>query len=339
MRTPRRLVTIVAVCCALIALPADASAATGGSWAAYPGQSTAYEAHIKPPIRADGTSVFSSKDSAKSVIPVQFALQSGLGPFVFESICSDNANCAGSENSANDFSFLSFTPSVPVSFNGLTNLTAVYTFTLGNCHGGSLRWSVWVDRNSDNIDNDGRLFIYYGAFPNFTDCTSADSPLDTNQSGENMIGKPDLRYDTSQWAAGTFYNTYTNATTLANDAPVKRASLVLDSGWAGDQRLTLGSATVNDNTFTPPPPTTLRAACDLPPAEIRVTKSPDLPGEMLVPSPTSVQPADTNGQFRIVDCKYMYNLATSSLLSNGRYKVEVVINGEAVPEPAYFTLK
>jgi len=339
MRIPRRLSVIVLLCCALLALPAYALAATDGSWVAYPGQSTTYESQIKPPIRADGTSVFTSKDAAKSVIPVKFGLLSGLGPFVFESICSDNPGCGPvGGTTANDFSYLSFTPSVPVPFNSLAYLTASYTFTLGNCHGGSLRWQVWVDRNNDTIDNDGRLFIYYGALPNFTDCSSPDSVLDTNQSGENMISKPDFRFDTSQWG-GTFYDTYADAQVLANNAAVRRASLVLDSGWGGDQRLTLGSATVNDNTFTPPPATPLSSTCDLPPAQIRVTKDPDVPEAVLVPSPTSIQPADTNGWFRVVDCKYMYNLATSSLLASGRYKVEVVIDGQAVPGAAYFSLK
>jgi hypothetical protein len=197
-----------------------------------------------------------------------------------------------------------------------------------------------VDRNNDGIDNDGRLFIYYGAPPNFTDCSSADSAsIDTNQSGENMIGKPDLRYDTSQWAGGTFYDTYTHAKTLANNDPVKRASLVLDSGWAGDQRLTLGSATVNDNTFTPPAASPLTQTCTLPPADIRVTKVSGTLPLGLVNEPISIQPADTNGHFRIVDCKYMYNLATSSLSGQGRYEVEAVINGNTVGGAAYFSLK
>jgi hypothetical protein len=35
----------------------------------------------------------------------------------------------------------------------------------------------------------------------------------------------------------------------------------------------------------------------------------------------------------------MYNLATSSLSGSGRYKVEVIINGEAADGAAYFSLK
>jgi hypothetical protein len=37
--------------------------------------------------------------------------------------------------------------------------------------------------------------------------------------------------------------------------------------------------------------------------------------------PLTVQPQDDNGFFRIVDCKYMYNLATSSLSGAGTYNV------------------
>ena len=49
-----------------------------------------------------------------------------------------------------------------------------------------------------------------------------------------MINLADLRYDTSQ-VGGTFYDTYANAMTLVGDMAIIRASLVLDSGWAGDQ--------------------------------------------------------------------------------------------------------
>jgi hypothetical protein len=165
-----------------------------------------------------------------------------------------------------------------------------------------------------------------------------------NESGTNMIGLSDLHYDTSQYLGGTFYDTYAHTQTLVGNPPIIRASLVLDSGWqgvagSGDQRLTLGSATVNDNTFTPPSSTPLTKTCDLPPAAIKVTKLSGTPPLGVVNAPVSIQPADTNGQFRIVDCKYMYNLATSSLSGSGQYKVEAVIGGNTVPGAAYFSLK
>ena len=340
--TPRIVVAVLTVAATILASgAASAATTTSGSWTAYPGQSTVYKTQVQQPINADGTSVFAN--NSKSVIPVKFALLSGLGPFVFESIYSDNTSpddgggtcgTGSGADHANDCAFLSFTPATTTTFNQITTLIANYTFTTGNCHGGSLRWSVRTSPTQS-------VFIYYGAPPNFTDCTSPDSMItgDTNQSGENMIGKPDLRYDTSQYTGGTFYDTYAHAKTLVGTDPVIRASLVLDSGWAGDQQLTLGSAAVNDNTFTPSPPTMPTKTCKLPAAEIKVTKVSGTPPLGVVNEPISIQPADTNGRFRIVDCKYMYNLATSSLSGTGQYKVEVVINGTPASGAAYLSLK
>jgi hypothetical protein len=351
MKRVSRLVVLAVMAVAAPVLASGASATTSGTWVAYPGQKTVYKTEVKQPINADGTSVFGSNNISNSVIPVKFGLLSGLGSFVFESIYTDGID--PDPNTTDDYSFLSFTPSGTLTFNDIANLTASYAFTLGNCHGGSLRWSVRVDVGNDgNTANDGSVFIYYGAYPNFTDCTSPDAPPsvvpavcgdtntgDTTQTGENMIGRPPCRYDTSQFVGGTFYDSYADAQSLVGTDRVIRASLVLDSGWGGDQRLTLGSATVNDNTFTPQSPTPLKSTCDLPPADIRVTK---VSGEVplgVVNEPISIQPADVDGHFRIVDCKYMYNLATSSLPGPGRYKVEAVINGEAADGAAYFYLK
>ena len=113
------------------------------------------------------------------------------------------------------------------------------------------------------------LFIYYGDYPNFTDCTT------NSQTGANMIGLSDLRYDTSQYPGGTFYDTYAHAQALMGNLPITRVSLVLDGGWAGDQRLTLTSATVAtaafSDTFTPQetPPTPI---CPTGVAYIGITK-------------------------------------------------------------------
>jgi enamine deaminase RidA (YjgF/YER057c/UK114 family) len=169
------------------------------------------------------------------------------------------------------------------------------------------------------------VFIYYGNPSEFGNggvqgCTPP-SPGGVDQSGTNLIGLSDLRYDTSQYVGGTFYDTYAHALTLVGTTPIIRASLVLDSGWGGDQRLTLTSATVgtaaDSNTFTPSPATALTPTCNLPPATIRVTKTSGT-GSGDVNEPISIQPNDTNGDFRTVDCKYMYNLATASLPGRGR---------------------
>src|SRR5512139_3162335 len=129
----RRVMSILSAALLLVAVPVSTATASttvttdNGTWTAYPGQSTTYAATVQQPINADGTSNF--KANGKGVIPVKFALSQGTGAFVFESIWSDVAT-------DNDYSFVSFTPSAPVLFSEITELSSVYAFTLGNCHGG-----------------------------------------------------------------------------------------------------------------------------------------------------------------------------------------------------------
>jgi hypothetical protein len=202
-------------------------------------------------------------------------------------------------------------------------LVSNYLFTEGDCHGGALRWSVRTSATQS-------LFIYYGAPPPFGNggvggCT-ATSVGGYSQSGVNLIPLTDLRFDTSQYIGGTFYDTYTHALQLIGATPIIRASLVLDAGWGGDQVLTLTGATVNTNTFTPLPESGNAPTCNLPPAEIQIEKTVGSPTGS-VNEPVSVQPPASDDSFRIVDCKYMYNLATSSLSGPGHYSVTVLING------------
>jgi hypothetical protein len=280
---------------------------------------------VQQPINADGTSKF--KANGRAVIPVKFALSQGTGPFVFESIGSDNST-------DNDYSYVSFAPTTTLTFNGITELSAVYAFTQGDCHGGALRWSV---RTSDGHS----LFIYYGDPASFTNCTGANS-----QTGANMIGLQDLRYDTSQYPGGTFYDNYAHAQTLMGRVPIIRVSLVLDGGWQyapdGDQRLTLTSATVRTgtfpDTFTPQAESSMTPTCPTHEAYIGMTK---VGGADPAPvnEPQTIQPQDEDGMFRIVDCKYMYNLATSSLMGPGKYNVFVTIDGTMFDDVATFELK
>ncbi len=299
--------------------------ATAGTWVLHPPQTT-YRAAVQQPINADGSSSYPA--TGRGVIPVKFALSAGTNPAILRSVLSNTA-------SDDDFSFLTFTPSGTLTFAELTALTAAYSFTQGNCGGGALRWSVRLDVGNDgNPANDGSIFIYYGAPPNFTDCIGAN-----DQTGANLISLTDARFDTSQLPGGTFYDTHANAATNYGGLRVLSASLVLDGGWFnGDQVVSLGGAAVNGNAFVPAPASPLAPTCTLPPATIQVTKTAGA-GSGPVNEPLSVQPADDDHLFRRVDCRYLYNLATSSLSGPGTYRVEAVIGGTPVPDPAIFQLR
>ena len=295
---------------------------TAGTWELYPPQGqNGYTTKVRPPINADGSSNWPAK---RGVIPVQFDLFAATGPVRFESILSDNPG-----NTDNDFSYLKFAPTGNLAFTDLTHLVANYSWLLGDCHGGSLRWSVSLDTTGDG-NSDGRVFIYYGAPTSFTDCTTIP------QSGTNMIGFSDPRYDTTQ-LGGPFYDTYAGTLSSFGDARVLGASLVLDSGWAGDQRINLTGATANGTSFTPLPSGTPAKTCNLPPAKLTFSKLDGIPSGD-VNEAESIQPKDSGVFYRQVDCKYIYNLDVSSLTGKGTYTVYVNINGN-LADPATFDLR
>jgi hypothetical protein len=364
---------------------------TAGTWTLVPEQSvttttststsTLYETQVRPPINADGSSNWPKK---RGVIPVQFQLNSATktttttttvtGPARFESVLSDNPpdqslfGASGSFGTQdNDFSFLRFVPDGDLAFTDLTELAADYAFLEGNCQGGSLRWQVTVDTDGDTV-GDGALFIYYGSPPSFDSCKDLVS-----QSGDNLIGLSDVRYDTSQ-IGGTFYDTFASALTLIGDANVLRASLVLDSGWVGcpnppdddpdlgqvggvgcqDQRVNLTAATANGTGYEPLAEGTTSSStsttssfaptCSLPQAKIEIVKDNDDPNGQVNETPDSVQNKDTGVYFRNVDCKYIYNLDVSTLgpegSRGGTYRVYANIDGTRITtSPAKFDLK
>lgn len=303
---------------------------TTGTWTLYPPQAQTYKVTVQQPINPDGTSVWSA---SKGVVPVQFSLALGYGPVVLASMMYG----------APAFSYLTFTPSSPMTIDQLTTLSAGYTFTTGNCHGGALRWSVTLNSGKS-------IFIYYGQEPNTTDCGGIGSPDPSNpainQSGLNMLNRGDLRYDTSQ-IGGSFYDTWNDAVGLVQTGgyTVTSVSLVLDAGWYtsltvldGSQVINpLQNVTVNDNTFVPLSGSS--PTCNLPLAQIEVDR--------LTPNPTTsideqaVQlNADLGNNFRVVDCKYMYNLSVKNTAGMGSaYEVKVIINGSAADGSGQFTLK
>jgi hypothetical protein len=152
-------------------------------------------------------------------------------------------------------------------------------------------------------------------------------------------------------SANPVYNTtYADALSqLGNLVVVQNGiNLILDSGWGvnGDQKLTLTSATVGVGNgaatsyiemFTPLPASSLATTCPTQQASITITKVDGSPSGD-VNEPLTIQPQDNNGIFRIVDCKYMYNLATSSLSGIGTYTVYATI-GSTTFKVATFDLK
>ncbi len=327
------------------------TAAVDGTWSLYPAQAsststttaTLYQAKVRAPINADGSSNFPKR---RGVIPVQFDLESAIrttttttvGPVVFESITSD-------VGTANDYSFLNFVPATPMLFADLNNLNANYNFTTGNCAGGSLRWSVELDTSGDTVA-DGNLAVYFGTPPSFGDCTGGAS-----NSGQNLIGSSDARFDLTQ-LHGPYYGTYADALALVGGAKVLSTSLVLDGGWAGDQRVTLSGANADGNAWAPETAgstvtgvvtTSFAKTCALPAARIQWSKN-DPTADGAVNEADSIQPKDTGQFYRIVDCKYIYNLDVSSLDPNlatrgGTYRVWVSIAGTNIANPALFDLR
>jgi hypothetical protein len=191
----------------LLAGPTHA-ATQGGSWTLYPPQAQAYSTDVQQPINANGSSNF--KNTGRSVIPVKFELSREIGPVVFQSIGSDAPT-------GNDISYLNFRPT-SLLFKDLYNLSAVYSFSVGNCHGGSLRWTLTL---RDPVSGQaGDLDIYYGTPPSYTECIT---PGDT-QSGLNLITSPDARFEATK-IGGVYYDTYANVLALVGDRVVTRSNL------------------------------------------------------------------------------------------------------------------
>ena len=87
--------------------------------------------------------------------------------------------------------------------------------------------------------------------------------------------------------------------------------------------------------FTPSSATTFNEVATLALAYAFTLGSPAGP----LNEPVTIQPTDNNGNFRIVDCRYMYSLATSSVPGPGRYRVEAVIGGTPAAGAAEFDLR
>jgi hypothetical protein len=281
---------------------------TTGTWQLYPPQTqNSTQLSIRPPVNSDGSSVW----SVKATIPIQYDVMIGYGPVLFESLQSGDPA----------YSALTFSPASTTSLSQITNLSAEYTFTHGNCYGGTMRWSIVFTDNS-------YIYVYYGKDSTFwPDCSSDLTDPTIDQSGLNMINANfdnaggDVRYETSGHPGS--YTTYADVLTFAAGRTINWIGLILDGAWQADQIVSLGHVTVNDNTFIPKSGNLTRV-CPTVPATIQVSKigssAPLTIDELLV-----ANGPDTGTQFRMVDCKYMYNLPGKSL-GPGQYQVDAIIN-------------
>ena len=343
--------TVVAVLLPLgLLLPASTAAAanTAGGWDIYPAQTshdstattttTGYQTAVRAPINADGSSNFPAK---RGVIPVQFDLLSGTNstasttrtydPPVWQSIGS-------TPDASDDYTAATFTPTSSLMFNDVTNLSANYAFTLGDCHGGSLRWTINVTHNGSPQN----VHVYYGDPGGNQTCTGAASG-----SGQNLISTGATNRFEIEGMASPLYRSYADAESVVGTDHVNWVALIVDSGWGGDQKANVSNVTVNDNTFVPKTsevistvttPGTFTKTCDLPQAALRWAKNDSTPTGA-VNEAESIQPKDTGQYYRQVDCKYIYNLDVTSLNGTGTYSVWANIGGTNVPQRAVFDLR
>lgn len=294
-----------------------------GSWTLYPPQTSTYQVSIRPPVNADGTSVWSKK----STIPIQYNLMQGYGPFTFASYHTPDAT-------HQDRSYLYFQFANPPLFSQITKLSTDYVFALGDCWGGSLRWGIYFQDGSEPV------WVYYGTIPaDFQPCIGTGGT--GLQSGMNMLDasrKAEPRYEW-QGHGSPVYDTYDNIAALVGDKVVTAVNLILDSGWKNDQVLAAGyplNPTVGVDTGSgevtamwKPQSGTLSSVCPTDSATIRV-QAKDISGNFTIDEdPVSTVP-DQGTNFRILDCKYMYNLAGKGL-GTGTYKVDIFIGGSTTP--------
>ncbi|HEY6075673.1 MAG TPA: hypothetical protein VIV36_02470 [Gaiella sp.] len=160
----------------------------------------------------------------------------------------------GDAGSTNDASGATFADTGVTTFSSISTLSTEFDVTDDDCKGGSPRFQVRVQTPS----GEKNVFVYLGPSPSFTGCS-------TNVwiASGNLIGATDGRYDTSQVQAGTQISTYAQALALVGSYQVTGISVVVDSGWAFDdkeQTVRVRNVRVNGSTFytgeTTPPPTT-----------------------------------------------------------------------------------
>lgn len=165
----------------------------------------------------------------------------------------------GDAGTTNDASGATFGDTGVTTFASLTTLSTEFDVTDDDCKAGSPRFQIRVQTPSSGEKN---VFVYLGPTPSFTGCSQ-----NVWIASGNLIGSTDGRFDTSQVQAGTQVSTYAQALALVGSYPVTGISLVVDSGWAFDdkeQTVRIRNVRINSSTFftpdTTPPGTGLNPA-------------------------------------------------------------------------------
>jgi hypothetical protein len=161
----------------------------------------------------------------------------------------------GDSGATNDASGAAFTDTGVTTFASIATLSAEFNVKDDDCKAGSPRFQIRVQTAS----GEKNVFVYLGPAPSFTGCAH-----NTWTASGNLIGSTDGRFDTSQVQAGTQVSTYAQALALVGSLHVTGISLVVDSGWAFDdkeQTVDVRNVKINANTFfepvtTPPSPPT-----------------------------------------------------------------------------------
>ena len=336
---------------------ASAEPTTEGTWTFHGPQTstettttttgTAYSSAVRAPINASGLSNFPAK---RGVIPVQFDLLAATTTTTTTTTTYDPPEWKSLLDEEESWSYATFclvpgcTAPGALTFADITNLSAEYLFTEGDCRTGSLRWTIYVDHGGVEKS----IHVYYGT-PNGPDqgCSGPNSSSGLNMISTSMF--PDRFEMQGGWGVpGPVYTTYADAFASTNGGTdrVIGAQLTLDSGFSGDQRANISNVTVNDNTWVPKTTESTDSTvtgdyaktCTLPEAKLRWAKN-DNSATGAVNEAESIQPKDTGQFYRRVDCKYIYNLDVSSLDGKGTYTVWVNIAGTNVETPAKFDLR
>lgn len=179
----------------------------------------------------------------------------GPGHVILVSDLSDNP-----ENTANDWSAVSFDDADGIMLSQLAELSAEFNVLDNNCGGGSPRFQVGLT----NGVNSGNISLYFGTEPNYDQC-----PQNVWDSTGNLLNGV-RKLDTSQLPGGTFYDTYAHALSAYGAYTITGISIAVDAGWSavasgGDNEQTVlidnvkiskfQSTTYEFSTPPPPPPT------------------------------------------------------------------------------------